>query len=1124
MHLIEGQLVVSPTDLTAYLACEHLTQLELAVARGFLVRPERADPELEVLRRRGYQHEEHYLHRLRSQGLRIAEVQLDAASLDGLRKAEAQTVEALRRGVDVVYQGTFFDGRWRCHADFLLRVAKASTLGDYSYEVADTKLATKVKASALLQMCAYSEQLERVQGGVPPDHMRAVLGGMKEEMYRLRDYAAYYRSVKSRFESRVFGAPVATYPDPVEHCRICGWLEVCMRRRRADDHLSLVASMRRDQIRRLSDAEVATVAALGGLSGGEAVKGIGPPALERLRQQARLQVRQRETGQTHYELLEPQGPGLGFSALPTPSPGDLFFDMEGDPLAGDGGLEYLFGVVEVVGGAPRGQVFWAHDRSEEKRAFEAVIDFLVDRLQRDPNLHIYHFASYEPTALKRLMGTHATREAEVDRLLRGGALVDLYQIVRQSVRVSQESYSLKQLETLFREPRATRIADAAASMVAYEQWLESGDRSILDDIADYNYDDCISTWKLRDWLEARRIEAADRSGPIPRPEFMDPEPSEALAEAEGETAELASALLESVPKDREKRDQDQEARWLLAYLISWHRREAKSEWWEYFNRLRLTDEELREDSDSIAGLTYEGEVGRVKQSIIHRYRFDPAQEYKIAVGDQPHDPRTRAAAGTVWHLDGIEGVVDLKRAANSPVPHPASLIPASPIDTKVLRQGLIRFARQVIDHGIAGPGPYRACRDLLSFRPPRLPARRPGEPPSEAARRCAPGLQDSYLAVQGPPGSGKTYTGARMIVDLVQAGKRVGITANSHKVIGNLLDEVCKYAEERHVAVQALQKAEDHERCASQVVSSTDKNDEVDAALRADLIDIVAGTPWLFAREELVGRLDTLVVDEAGQMSLANVMAMSGAARNLVLLGDPNQLRQPSHRIHPPGVDSSALDHVIEGHMTLPPERGIFLNTTWRMHPDVCRFISEVFYEARLEPDPSCARQSLGARESSAGTGLRYLAVPHTGNRSASSEEAERVAVEFKRLRGRSWTDRLGRTRPLGVDDILVVAPYNAQVRRLIDHLPRGARVGTVDKFQGQEAPVVIYSMATSSAEDLPRNMDFLYSRNRLNVAVSRAQALAILVCSPELLKARCRTPDQIRMANALCRFAEICQ
>jgi len=332
VQLIEGQMVLSPTDLTAFLACEHLTQLELAAARGRLVRPERADPELEVLRRRGYLHEELYLNRLRSQGLRIAEIHLDAASLNGLREAEAETIEALHGGVDVVYQGTFFDGRWRCHADFLLRVGRPSALGDFSYEVADTKLATKVKAAALLQMCVYSEHLERVQG-IAPEHMRVVLGGVREEEYGVRDYAAYYRSVKRRLESCALGAPLATYPDPVEHCRICGWLEACMQRRRADDHLSLVAGMRRDQIRRLSDAGVATVAALGRSLSGEAVPGIGQPALERLRQQARLQVSQRETGQVHYELLEPPGPGLGFSALPPPSAGDLFFDIEGDPFA-----------------------------------------------------------------------------------------------------------------------------------------------------------------------------------------------------------------------------------------------------------------------------------------------------------------------------------------------------------------------------------------------------------------------------------------------------------------------------------------------------------------------------------------------------------------------------------------------------------------------------------------------------------------------------------------------------------------------------------------------------------------------------------------------------------------------
>ncbi len=1155
MYLTDGRLVVSPSDLTGYLECEHLTQQELAAARGELVRPDRLDPELEILARRGLEHETQHLERLHAQGLRVVEFSFPDGDLASLNEAHAKTVAAMQDGADVIYQATFFDGRWRCHTDFLLRVERPSALGPYSYEVADAKLARKAKAAAVLQCCVYAEQLAAVQG-VEPEHIRLILGDRTEEVLRFKDYAAYYRSVKRRFEETVFpypsplagegrGGGLSTYPNPVEHCDICRWIEVCELRRRQDDHLCLVAGMRRDQTRRLRAAGIETVAALGASPVGQPVNGIGAAALERLRQQARLQVTQRETGNLTYEVLPPLGPHLGFEALPPPSPADLFFDMEGDPFVGDEGLYYLFGVTELHGSAPRYHAFWGHDPDAEKRAFEQVIDFVTDRLNRHPDLHIYHYAPYEPNALKWLASTYATREQEVDRLLRGRVLVDLYWVVRQSVRVSLESYSLKELEAFYRGKRTTEIVDAAGSLVAYEDWLASREQRLLDEIARYNEDDCLSTAQLRDWLEARRIEAIAQYGDIPRPTAEDGEPSETLRDIDERTAVVVDRLLDGVPDEGEARTREEQARYLLAHSLNWHRREGKSEWWEYYRKCSLTDEQLIEDREAIGGLEFRGEVHQEKQSNIFRYYFDPNQEYKIGIGDKPEDPRRQQGTGTVVGVDPVAGWVELSRSVKAEIPHPTSLIPASPIPTKEQRDALMRLGQWVADHGFDAPGPHRAARDLLCLRPPRIdgltplrslplagrdwegvaarsPLVQPGERAKDAAIRLAPLLDASYLAIQGPPGSGKTTAGAAIVLDLVARGKRVGITASSHKVIGNLLDKVCEEARRQGLSLRAIQKADERERCASPEVRCVSSPLEIRDALDADDAELVAGTPWLFARTAMQNRLDVLIVDEAGQMALANVLAIGQSANDLILLGDPNQLRQPSHGIHPPGVDRSVLDHVIQDHPTMPQEYGLFLETTFRLHPAVCNFISEVFYDGKLEPDESCARQQLAVSNGSGGVGLRFIPVEHAGNRTVSPEEADRIGQIFGSLLGLPWTDRDGTTRSLKVDDILVVAPYNAQVRRLIEVLPAGTRVGTVDKFQGQEAPVVIYSMATSSIDDAPRGMDFLFSLNRLNVACSRAQGLVVLVCSPELLKARCHTPEQMRLASALCRLVEV--
>lgn len=1094
-------MILSASDLTGFLECPHLTQQELAATRGEIVRPERDDPELELVARHGTEHEEAHLNTYVSASMSVVRIETAGATLDAYTQAREQTLAAMRAGVDVIYQAALFDERWLGYADFLERVETPSDLGSHSYEVVDTKLARSAKAAALLQTSLYSELVAGMQGS-SPEWMHLALGDGTRPRFRVGDYRAYLHHAKARLESIAATAPIQTYPEPVEHCGVCRWKEVCEERWRDDDNLVLVAGLQRSQARKLDGVGVNTVAALATTAADLGGSGIGSATLQRLRKQARLQVQERQTGEPVYELLPPERPELGLALLPTPTDADLFFDMESDPWALDGGLEYLFGVVDAGEGNAKFKPIWAHDRSQEKKTFEEFVDLVIERLNANPDMHVYHYAPYEPSALKRLMGRHGTREAEVDRLLRGEVLVDLYRVVRQSLLASRESYSLKDIEALYMSKRDDAISEAGSSIVAYEQWVENRDPAILEAIAAYNEQDCRSTWLLRGWLEARRPEAEKKFGiVIPRPVVQPSEPSTEFKEWERDIEELSSRLTDGAPVAPPRSERAVSARWLLGQQLWWHRREQKSDWWGYYERLKMTVEELVSDSESIGGLVYVGEVGTVKQSVLHRYQFPP-QDHKVVVGMSPVDPRTKKPAGEVHAVDNIAGWIDLRRRKGSQVPHPIALIPPTPIEDRVLRDAIQRVAESVVVNGIDGSGPYRATRDLLLLAPPRA--------------------QNSYLAIQGPPGTGKTTLGAQMIVERLEAGRRVGVTAISHKVIGNLLDAVSREAERRGYGLRALQKATAEQRCSSEAVECTDSNQDVDDALAAREVDLVAGTGWLFARDEIEGKLDDLFIDEAGQMSLANVIAASTCASNLVMLGDPNQLAQPSKGAHPEGADLSALDHVLDGAQTIPDDRGRFLTTTWRMHPDVCRFISEIAYENRLESAPECSRQRVGGDGELSGTGLRYRPVVHIGNRTSSVEEAAVIVEVFSELLGRQWTDRNAISRKLTIGDILVVAPYNAHVSLLANRLPSGARIGTVDKFQGQEAPVVIYSMATSSAAEAPRGIEFLYSLHRLNVAISRAQGLAILITSPALLDVKAHTPEQMRLANAFCRLAEV--
>jgi predicted RecB family nuclease len=1136
MQIFDGQLVVSATDLVGHLACEHLTALERGAARGEWKRPVHEDPELDLLQKKGAEHESRCLQRFQEEGKSIVSLASEFPRTVGdLLSADSRTLEAMRSGAHVIYQGTVFDGRWRGHPDFLVRVDRASGLGEWSYEPADAKLARRVRAGALLQLCLYAEQLSRLQGLVP-EQIAIVTGEGRLHRHRFADYSAYYRTVKGALETRLFGtaAFALPYPDPVEHCRVCRWFGECADRRRADDHLCRVASITRGQTKRLVAGGIPVLTALATAADEAGVPDMVKRTFDRLRHQARLQREQYGDGRVRYELIppDPAEPNRGLASLPEPSPGDVFLDIENDPWAADEGREYLLGLVTQDGDLAEYQTLWSHSAAAEKENLERFIDLVMQRRQQHPSMHVYHYGAYEETALKRLVSRYGTREDELDQLLRGDALVDLYAVVRQGIRVSQESYSLKKVEKLYMPDREGPVTRPGFAIVEYERWLESPDPTILESIAAYNRDDCLSIWRLRTWLEDRRGEAeALFHTPLGRPQLKDGASSEEMLRQGEATRALLEALLQGLPAARSDRTIAQQAQWILAHLLDWHRREAKPEWWRYYDLLGKPIEDLVASSEALGDLTYVGPVREIKRSIVHRYWHDPEQEHKFKVGDKAVDPATKKAVDIVG-VDETEGTIDLKRGKGSKEPHPRALVPAAPVQTNAQRDALRRVADHVIAHGIEGSGPYRAVRDLLLRRPPRVRGMAEGqglatagEDSVDAARRLAIDLDESCLPVQGPPGSGKTFTGARMIVELLKRGKKVGIAATAHKAITNLVDEVCRAARKEGHGVRVIQRCEEDEASGQPEITVAEENDDVVKGLSEGAYDVAAGTPWLFSRGDMEGLLDVLFVDEAGQMSLANVVAMGGVAASVVLLGDPNQLPQVTKGTHPEGAEASALEHVLAELGTIPPERGLFLAKTWRLHPKICSYISEAFYEGRLEPHESTHQQTLAGGARLEGSGIRLLGVSHGQNSSRSEEEAIAVADLVETLVGRPWTNQKGETQPLSLDDILIVAPYNLQVgeisRRLLERLGSRARVGTVDKFQGQEGALAIYSTATSSPDDAPRDVGFLYSRNRLNVAISRARAMGVLVCSPDLFRIRCRTAEEMRMANAFCLLRE---
>jgi predicted RecB family nuclease len=1154
MQRLEGELLYSASDLNDYLDCTRLSELEALVARGRAQRPDWEDPQAGLLRRKGDEHEQRYLERMRADRPEcVVEFSRPVRTLEGYRAAERQTLEAMRRGVPFIYQATFFDGRFVGHADFLRRVEEPSDLGPYSYEALDTKLGLTPRPYYLIQLCNYSEHIARLQGRMPR-FGHVVLGDCEERAFRLNDYLAYYRHLKEAFLRFVADdrldliAQPRVYPWECKHCASCAWNAACDGQRRDDDHLSLVAGIRRDQIVKLQGGGIASVMALARAAEGARPAGMSPETFAKLQRQASLQVRARERGSPIYELIQ-HVPPLGFGLMPPPARGDVFFDMEGDPLYEPGrSLEYLFGCW-LPDDDPAFRAFWALDRDEERRAFESFIDFVTARRAAYPQLHVYHYAGYEKAALRRLAAQHATREAEVDDLLRNEVLVDLYAVVRQALAISEERYGLKNLERFYELARATDVKKGDQSIVTFERWLLEKDRQLLDDIERYNRDDCRSTYLLREWLLARRTEATAAFGELP---FHAAKAPDAPCHAEftqgcGICARRQADEREAARRSGVERALLDDARpnaRLLANLMAYHRREEKPAWWAFFDRCENLDQLLEFDKEAIAGLTLaQDEAPRsVDRSRAYVYDF-PEQPHRLSPGDGVVNPRTRAQAGTILSFDEERSRLVLKTTAPIEAARAiAELIPSRPITADPQRDALARIGAAFLNGDLARV--YPATDDLLARRDPRgafgggrlQPEQVTAASLSEAIRA----LDRSYLFVQGPPGSGKTAIGAAAICDLLAGGKRVAVTSTSHKAIHNLLHRVESGMQARGKTFRGFYKHSSTNagsayasKLASAFIQSTGSHEP----LERNEHQLAGGTAWLLAREALTGTFDYLFIDEAGQVSLADALATSLCARNVVLLGDPSQLAQVSQASHPFHAGDSVLEHLLGDAQTVAPHRGIFLDVSYRMQPEICAFVSDAMYEGRLHAAAPAGRHRVIARGREY-AGLYFVGLEHEGNGSSSAEEADEIVRRILMLRGGVVLDSdprspEGTTRPLTDRDVIVVSPYNAQRQLILAKLRdagidvdpgSGVRVGTVDKFQGQEAAVVFYSMAASSGEDIPRNVEFLFERNRFNVAISRARAASILLCSRRLLDIRCRTPEEMALANLLCAFAQRAQ
>jgi len=1121
-----------------------------------------------LLAAKGNTHESNFLKSLQDKHGAEA-IAIINSKLHGDRATE--TLQYMEAGYPFIYQAYLSRDGFAGSADFLLKVEGKSNLGDYHYEAWDTKLSQTTRPYFLIQLCCYSWMLESIQG-IIPNEAAIVLGDWTEDRFRIARYYSFFDRLKRDFLNAqyAFTADFAYMPDPAYYSDYGAWASFAKDWIERTDSLAQIAGIRKSHIRKLRAAGIETMMEFA-VNGIQPVKGIPNATLAKLKAQAEIQHKSRGLEKPLFKILQNEN-GKGLSALPPASALDVFFDIEGHPLY-DGGLEYLWGCSYRCPDAAQGKLYafkdwWAHTPVQEKAAFEGFIDWIYDRWKRDNTLHVYHYANYEVAAMRKLSTRYETRIKEVAEMLANGVFIDLYKIVLNGVLIGEPRYSIKNVEHLFRSKRITQVANGGDSVIAYELWRELGgvarwcdnangyqswlaDPAAFDwaqwpelkDIRDYNIDDCESTLELVDWLrEQQSIAGIDYKTKA--------EPDDAIQEKTArqiQAADKKQALRDWQQRLAERFESAESFKndpiaQLVMELIGFHNRERKPKIWAYFERLEKPEEELFDDDTCIHDARIVEQLPS-DDGVLFRCEFDikqPVRKDKFATGTiRGTDIRVKGVCFPESETDAlIEFIADPEQISKLGTDRMTLFADEPFINTETLETRLCEVAEALFDGLLPG-----AIQSILNRAKPifntdadhtcnYLPITRSRFPEDdrylEAIISAVAAMDNSTLCIQGPPGAGKTFTAKHIIISLVKAGKRVGVMSNSHAAILNLLDALHEPIEHARIAKvggfgskqDAFKERYSEEDFPNYVYRTSMKFTNRDPY---HSFSVVGATAYAFASSTAFeSPLDYLFVDEASQVALANLIAVAGCARNIVLMGDQMQLEQPIQGSHPGNSGLSALDYMLGGHCVIPEDMGIFLERTYRMHPAVCLPLSEVVYEGKLKAAKNNDRQRISVPDSKLikqAHGVMVVNVDHDGNLQSSEEEVDVIQRIIKDLKTGHCTSKNGDSRAIADGDILIVSPYNMQVNLLKDRLGDQIAIGTIDKFQGQEAPVVIISMAVSDVEESSRGLDFLFDINRLNVAVSRAQALAIIVANPGLDRCRVSSLEQMEKASFYSRL-----
>jgi predicted RecB family nuclease len=1134
MRIIDGEFSYSPTDLVRFFESEFASfmdhyekVLDKATKTEEGVHRNPKDPLYELIAKMGDDHEGKVLEELKTKH----KVVLIDKSPDKRKEAISKTLDAMKAGADFIYQAALKTDKAFGYADILRKIPGKSNFGNYLYIAEDIKIATHPKPGAIIQLCTYSDMLHSIQGSLP-QYFSIITKGQEYHDFSTSSFVDFFYHLKTQFLAYHDTFDAKKMPIPEVSADHKDWTIFAKKILHQLDDISLTARIRSAHIELLRNEEgIHTITALSKFKK-DKVKGIPKSTLEILKDQASLQIESRGKETPLFKVLEHNGARTGLEMLPPSNKADVFFDMEGYPLLDEGGIEYLYG--NCTNEKDDYVSFWAYNKGQEGKALNDWVKWVYERWKKNPKMHIYHYGHYETSTIQRLMGDYGIGEFEIDNLLRNDVFVDLNRVVVQSLRIGTFSYSLKEVEKLYYPKRETKVSSGADAAVQFFHFLNSDSRDrespFLKEIEKYNYDDCLSTKELYEFLV--RLQKKNKIKYIPKTEEP-PGEVEIKQGVRGECQLKAAEMLDMVPVDKRGLHLSETTEGLyltelLAHLLEFHIREDKPGWWDYFSRFDMDTEEKFQDPYTIASCELERE-----DSTHWHICFEPEQEVRFDTGDKVLflENENSRENYEITEIDLIAGKAKIRKPGTGSIPTTTKFTIA-PEKNDFYKINIFKSLLKTANEFGAGKKNYglkKCIQELLLRKHPDISGHKGSliskqDNLIQESKQNSLKLNESILCFQGPPGCGKTYTAAHIILELIKKGKRVGITANSHKAILNVILKI--FEEKEFELVINIEKVTRDENLEDEQNFLEDLPVQfVDSNQVSPEAQIVGGTTFFFSRADQEESYDYLFVDEASQVSLANLVAASRATQNIILIGDQNQLDQPIQGSHPGESGQSALSYYTDGATTIPEDKGVFLPESHRMNPQVCQFISDSFYEGKLNSHEKTEKQVINLTEDLNKLlpthGVHYIPVEHAGNMHSSPEEVSKIKELYEALQKCTWVSSNGKTNPITEKDIIIVAPYNLQVAQIRRALGPNARAASVDKFQGQEAPISILSLGASTIKDAPRGIGFIFNKNRMNVAISRAKCLSIIVGSNKLLETHLSSIQSVELMNIWCKITK---